>query len=191
MSVLGVIEFASIALGVRAADAMVKAAPVDLLHCRPIDPGKYLAAVTGDLASVQAAVGAGTLSAGPKAVLESFVLANLHGQILPVLRGLRPEPERDAAGIVETVTAAAIVEAADAALKAAPVILVTLHLARRIGGKGYAVLVGQVADVEAAVEAAAGAANKDLLERVLLPNPYPEIFAELVRPAEPWGAAKK
>lgn len=191
MSVLGVIEFASIALGVRAADAMVKAAPIELLHCRPIDPGKYLAAVTGDLASVQAAIQAGEVNAGPKSVVESFVLANLHDQILPVLQGLRPEPERDAIAVVETVTASSIVEAADAALKAAPVTLITLHLARRIGGKGYAVLVGQVADVEAALDAAAAAADKDLLERVILPNPYPEIYGELVRPAEPWGAAKK
>lgn len=192
MAVLGVVEFSSIALGIRAADAMVKAAPVELLECHPIDPGKYLAAVTGDVASVQASVLAGTANAGPGAVIESFVLPNLHAGVLAALEGECPKPERDAVGVLETVTASSIIEAADGALKAAPVVLITLHLALHIGGKGYAVVAGDVADVDAAIAAGAELAGKDLAERVVIPNPYPELFAQLVRPSSAWkGGAKK
>ncbi len=186
MSVLGMVEFTAIARGIQASDAMVKAAPVELLESHPIDPGKYLAVITGDVASVEASVQAGVLSAGADGVIYSFVLANLHEQILPALRGQAPVPARAAVGVIETASAASIVEAADAACKAAPVRLVKLHLALRIGGKGYVTFVGEVADVEAGVDAGARAAGDKLLEQVVIPNPYEEIFEHLVSDDAGW-----
>ena len=88
MSVLGMIEFSSIAVGIHASDAMVKAAPVEVLESHTIDPGKYITMVTGEVAAVEAAVSAGVSDAGADRVVESFVLANLHAQVLPALRGL-------------------------------------------------------------------------------------------------------
>jgi microcompartment protein CcmL/EutN len=176
------IEFASIARGILAGDAMVKAAPVEVLALRPMDPGKYLAAVTGDLASVEAAVAAGVLAAGDGQAVHSFVLANLHEQVLPVLRGKRPPQVRDAAGVIETRCAIAAVEAADAACKTAPVTLITLRLALRIGGKGYLVVTGDVADVEAAVERGAALAGPRLVQQVVIPNPYDETLDALLDP---------
>lgn len=184
MSVLGMVEFATIATGVRASDAMVKAAPVDLIESRPITPGRYMSLVTGDVASVEASVMAGKQTAGAQAVVESFVLANLHEQILPVLCGEVPVPENDAVGVIETSCAAAIVEAADASCKACQVSLVTLHLALHIGGKGYTVFVGDVADVDTAVEAGARAAGESLVDRTTIPNPYDEIYQYLVKTPE-------
>jgi len=181
VSVLGMVEYTLIATGIRATDAMVKAAPVELLEARPITPGRYLALVTGDVASVEVSVGAGVAEAGAEAVLESFVLANLHEQVLPALHGRHAMPPNDALGVLETTSAAAIVEAADAACKAAPVRLMTLYLALHIGGKGYTVFAGDVADVEASVDAGARAAGRLLLDRVVIPNPYPELYEHLVR----------
>ncbi|MCC6698649.1 MAG: BMC domain-containing protein [Candidatus Hydrogenedentes bacterium] len=181
MSVLGMVEFASIAVGIRASDAMVKAAPVDLIESRPITPGKYMSLVTGEVAAVQASVHAGVTAAGADAVVESFVLANLHEQVLPAILGKAPAPELDAVGVLETRSAAKIVEAADAACKAAPVRLITLHLANHIGGKGYTTFAGHVADVEAAVDAGAIIAGADLVDRVVIPNPYPEIYEYLTK----------
>ena len=179
MSVLGLIEFSGIARGIRASDAMVKAAPVELLESHHLDPGKYVAIVTGDVASVDAAVNAGLFDAGPSHIVQSFVLANLHEQIIPAMKGEAPVPECDAVGVLETRTIASIIEAADAACKTSPVSLMRLRLALHIGGKGYAVLVGTVADVEAAVEAGATIAGPALVDHVVIPNPYPETFEHL------------
>lgn len=181
MSVLGMVEFDSIAVGIRASDAMVKAAPVELIESRPITPGKYMSLVTGDVASVEASVRAGVENAGADRVIESFVLANLHDHVLPAIKGEAPIPAMDAVGVLETRSAAKIVEAADAACKAAPVQLITVHLANHIGGKGYTTFAGDVADVEASVDAGAAIAGADLVERVVIPNPYAEIYEFLTK----------
>ncbi|HOS02597.1 MAG TPA: BMC domain-containing protein [Candidatus Hydrogenedentes bacterium] len=184
MSVLGMIEFRTITRGMLGSDAMVKAAPVEMLESHPIDPGKYLAVVTGELASVEASIAAG-VDVGGDGVVRSFVLANLHDQVLPVLRGSAKPPAMDALGVIETTSAAAIVEAADAACKASSVQLITLHLALRIGGKGYTTFTGDVADVEAAVEAGARVAGSELVEQLVIPNPYADFYVHVLRRIEP------
>jgi microcompartment protein CcmL/EutN len=100
---------------------------------------------------------------------------------LTLLRGGSITLEIEAVGVIETISAAKIVEAADAACKAAPVRLITLHLANHIGGKGYTVFTGPVADVEASVDAAARAAGAHLLEHVVIPNLYPEMYDFILR----------
>lgn len=181
MSVLGMVEFSAIAVGIRGSDAMVKAAPVELIMSRPITPGKYMSLVTGDVASVDAAVLAGVTAAGDQNVVEHFVLANLHEQVMPSILGKIPKHEIESLGVIETSFAAAIVQAADAACKAAPVTLIGVHLANHIGGKGYATFTGKVADVEASVAAGARAADKGLIDRIVIPNPYPELTPYLTR----------
>lgn len=181
MSVLGMVEFSAIAVGIRGSDAMVKAALVELIESRPITPGKYMSLVTGDVASVEASVRAGIAAVGEGGVVESFVLANLHDQVLPAILGKSPQTDVQSIGVIETASAAAIVEAADAACKAAPVALIQLHLANHIGGKGYTTFTGTVADVEASVAAGAHIAGAQLIDRVVIPNPYPELNAYLAR----------
>jgi len=181
LAVLGMVEFTRIATGIHATDAMVKSAPVELIESRPITPGRYISLVTGDVASVDAAVQAGIEAAGAEGVIESFVLPNLHKQVLPVLRGQNPIPEKDAVGVLETSCVTAIIRAVDAALKESAVILVRLHLALHIGGKGYAVLVGDIADIEASMDAGARMAGEHLVEKVVIPNPYEEIYQYLMK----------
>ena len=181
MSVLGMIEFTSIAIGIRASDAMVKAAPVDLFESRPISPGKYMSLITGDVAAVEASVQAGVNDAGSEAVIESFVLANLHEFVLTALKGTNAPTDVEALGVIETSSAASVIEAADAACKAAPVQLIRLHLANHIGGKGYTVFTGVVADVEAACAGGVRAAGNHLIEQVSIPNPYDDMYQHLLR----------
>src|SRR5258706_14643312 len=111
--------------------------------------------VTGDVASVEASVRAGINAGGENHVVESFVLANLHEQVLPAILGKSKMPVIDALGVLETTSAASIVKAADAACKAAPISLIVVHLANHIGGKGYATFTGAVADVKASIDAGA------------------------------------
>jgi microcompartment protein CcmL/EutN len=60
----------------------------------------------------------------------------------------------EALGVVETTTVAAVIDAADAGVKAADVEVSSVRLADGLGGKGYVLFSGVVAEVEAAVEAA-------------------------------------
>lgn len=188
MAVLGILEIDSIARGVLAMDAAVKAAPAELLRGHPIDPGKYLVALAGDVASVQASIGAGIESAGHEHIVDAFTLPNAHEKVVQSLRGTSSAPSLNAVGVIETFSAAAIVRATDAAVKAAPVDIATLHLALHIGGKGYAVVVGDVADVEASVDAANDEAGDALVHVVVIPNPYPETYAELLNRDPDWGS---
>lgn len=181
MAVLGIVEFDGIVPGIRGSNAMVKAAAVAVLQSCPIDPGKYLAVITGDLASVEASREAGIAAVGVEGVVDSILLPNLHEQVLPALRDQVATPARDALGVIETHSVAGVVVAADAACKASPVQLMNLRLARHIGGKGYTLFVGDVADVEASVSAGAEAAGPKLIDTVVIHNPYQEFYDHLTR----------
>ncbi len=156
---LALIEVASIARGHRVADAMVKRAPVTLLRCEPVSPGKLLVLVEGDVASVEEAFRAGLDVAGD-ATLDKLFLAQAHAQLPSAVRGearAGDAADVDALGVVETTTVAATILAADAACKAASVRLIEMQLARGLGGKAYFIVTGTLSDVEAAVEAGTGA----------------------------------
>jgi microcompartment protein CcmL/EutN len=155
---LALIEVTTIARGHRVADAMVKRAPVELLRCDAVSPGKLLVLVAGEVASVDEAFRAGLEIAGD-AKLDALFLPQAHEQLPGALRGeARAGDPRGvgALGILETTTVAATIVSADAALKAAAVRLIEMQLARGIGGKAYFVLTGALDEIEAAVEAALG-----------------------------------
>ena len=57
-----------------------------------------------------------------------------------------------------------------------------VHLAMALGGKGFVVMAGDVASVQAAVAAGAKAAAEDgmLVGKAVIPNPSPELFREYI-----------
>ena len=162
---------------------MVKAASVNVLMARTICSGKYLVAVGGDVASVSAAVDAGA-SAGKGAVIEKRVISRVHSGIFPAIMGatyLEPGQAR-ALGVIETFSASSIIEVADAAAKAADVTLFRVHLAMALGGKGFVLMTGDVASVEAAVAVGSRVAGQDgiLVDRAVIAAPAKELFREFV-----------
>ena len=181
VSSIGMVELTSIAKGFLAADAMLKAARVELLMNRTICPGKYLVAVSGEVAAVEAAVGAGVAVAGPT-VVDQLVIPHIDERILPAISGANTPESRGALGIIETFSVASCVEAADAALKAADVDLIQLHLAMAIGGKAYVTLTGEVAAVETATQAGIDhiKAKGLLVQRVVIPQPREEILLDRI-----------
>ena len=150
---IGLIELTSIAAGFQAADAMLKASNVDMMLSRSICSGKYMVMVRGDVAAVEAAVSAG-MSGCRFAVIDSFVIPNLHEAVFPAIAGSSKVEELNALGIVESFSVAALIEGADAAVKAANVQLIEIRLAMALGGKAFVTMTGDVAAVEAAVDAA-------------------------------------
>jgi bacterial microcompartment shell protein len=90
------------------------------------------------------------------------------------------EGEEEALGVVETFSGTSIIAAADAAAKAARVTLFRIHVAMALGGKGFCLMTGTVADVRAGVSAAAAEARERglLVSEVVIPRPNRELFAE-------------
>lgn len=173
---LGMLEFRSVARGVEATDAMLKASQVQLLCARTVCPGKWLAVVSGEVAAVRSAVDAGRSGRGEHLV-DELVLAHAHPSLLPALLGTTPVARLGSLGVIETFSAAACLEAADAAAKAAEVSLIELRFPAGMGGKSFVTLTGSVSAVEAAVHAGAErAAHKGMLmEQVVIPGPAPEL----------------
>lgn len=178
---IGIIESTSIAKGIEAADAMLKAAQVFPLFCKTICPGKYVAAVSGDVAAVDAAVDAGKSVLGQRMV-DWLVIPNLHQDVPGALVGSAEFPESGALGVLETYSATSIVLASDAAVKAADITLLDIRLAMGLGGKGCALLSGDVAAVQAALQAGVVAVGDSglLVDQVVIPQPMPELWNTLV-----------
>ncbi len=180
-SSIGMIESTSIARGITAADAMIKAAQVTPLFCKTICPGKYVVAISGDVAAVQASVSAARESLG-ECLVDSFVIANIHRDVAVALCGGSALGGGASLGILETFSASSIVLAADAAAKAAAVVLVDIRIAMGLGGKGYALIEGDVASVQAAVTAGVEALAETglLAAHTVIPQPVAGLWGTLV-----------
>ena len=177
---IALLEFDSIAIGMRAGDAMVKRAPVEVTYAGTVHPGKYLVLVGGDVASVEESYAAGLALAGDSLV-DKIYLPSAHPEVVRYLRGMRGRVTGEALGIIETTTVAATLGAADRGLKGADVDLVELKLADRLGGKAYCVFSGAVADVEAAVEIGVDRLDdpSTLVAQVVIPDFHEEMLANL------------
>lgn len=183
LEAIGLVELTSIAVGINVEDAMLKAASVELLVARTVCSGKYLVVVGGEVSAVRAAVSAGA-ELGEDALIEQRVIPQVHPSVFPAiaLSVVLSDDDIGALGIVETFSAASIIEAADAAAKAASVTLFRVHLAMAVGGKGFLLLTGEVAAVEAAIAAGAEVASRDgiLVGKIVIPGPRRELFEEFV-----------
>ena len=183
ISSIGLIELSSVATGYVVQDVMLKAGSVRLLMARSICSGKYLIAVAGDVSSVAAAVQAGGAAAGPS-LIERRQIARVHPSVLAAISNavdIDPRQLRSI-GIVETFSAASIIEVADAAVKSADVTLLRIHLAMALGGKGFVLMAGDVASVQAAVAAGCKVAAEEgmLVGRGVIPAPSEELFRDYI-----------
>ena len=164
---VGMIEFKSVAQGIMAADAMVKAASVQLLQATPVCPGKYVAIVGGEVAAVRSSVDAG-INAASAVVVDTLATTQIE--------------EIKALGIIETFSVASGIVAADLAAKAASVKLIEVRIARGLGGKAFVLLTGSVSSVRAAVEAGSRYAieNGQLVDSQVIPSPHPDLISNIL-----------
>lgn len=178
---IGLIELSSVATGYLVQDTMLKAASIQLLMARTICSGKYLVVVSGDVASVQAALLAGA-SVAAASLIERRQISRVHPSVLAAIsNAVDVNPKSlGSIGIIETFSAASIIEAADAAIKSANIELLRIHLAMALGGKGFALMTGDVASVQAAVSVGAKVAGDDgmLVGKVVITAPSPELFRD-------------
>jgi microcompartment protein CcmL/EutN len=178
---IAAVETSSIAQGMVTADAMVKEAEVVVLEASVLSPGRYWIVVGGDVADVRVAHRRG-VEVAADALLDQLFIPQLHAGVIPALRGVVPGSDDDAVGVLETLTAASAIVAADVAAKAANIVLRDLRLANGIGGKGVVVLSGSVSDVQAAIAGGRAEAQKrGLLARaVVIPRMDARLRARIV-----------
>jgi microcompartment protein CcmL/EutN len=183
MEALGMLELSSIAVAYQVEDAMLKAADVDLLVARTICSGKYIVMIGGQVRAVDASLQAGK-DVSMEALIDDLLIPDVDPRVFPAITGgvaLRDE-DKDALGILEAFSVTSIIEGADAAVKAAEVTLFRIHVAMAIGGKGFLMLTGRVADVEAAVEAGAREIGRRglLVSKVVIPRPDEHLYREVI-----------
>lgn len=173
---IAAIETSSIAQGVVAADAMLKTADVELLQSTTLSPGRYWVLIGGEVAAVRASHRRG-VEVAADTLLDQLFIPQLHEGVLPALGGVVATGLDDALGILETLTAASAIVAADTAVKAANVTVRDVRLANGIGGKGVVSLSGTVSAVQAAIDAGrADALKRGLLARaVVIPRLDPQL----------------
>ena len=137
---------------------MVKAAPLGAIYAGTVHPGKYLVMVTGDTASVDEAVRVGR---GSQQLVDMVFLPDIHPGVVDAVGGNseRARVGEEALGVLETSSVASALDAADAGIKAAEVDLASIRLADGLGGKGYVLFSGTVAETEAALDAAVARAE--------------------------------
>jgi microcompartment protein CcmL/EutN len=175
------IEFNSIAVGIEAADHMVKAAQVEPLMMKTICPGKFVVAVFAEVASVQSAVDAG-LASGKDTVVDHFVIANIDTSVISAISCAVDKVSGAAIGVIETFSAASAILAADTAVKTASVDLIEVRIAMGVGGKAFCILSGDVGPVEMAVNAGAATAGENgmLVRKVVIPSMSQQVLRHIM-----------
>ena len=150
---LGMIETKGYVGSVEASDAMVKAANVSLVKTVPIGGGFITVLANGDVGSIKAAVDAGK-------------------QVNPKREKIMAE---QAIGMIECKGFCALMEASDAALKAANVTMTGWDKVGSVLGTGF--YRGDVAAVKAATDAGAAAAADvgEVISVQVIPRPHEDL----------------
>ena len=176
MIVLGVLEFSSIAIGIKALDEMLKAAPIKIIEARTICPGKYLIVFSGDVASVEFSFNKG-FEIGKELVVDSLFLPLAHEEVIPAIGKNVGSDEWNAIGIIETLSVASSLEAGDTAAKVGGIKIVEIRLAIGFGGKSYVKIQGHLDAVEAAIEAGSekAATKGQLCMKSIIARPHSEV----------------
>jgi len=173
---LALLEFETIAAGILASDLMVKRAPIALLRCGTIHPGRFLILVGGSVASTEEAFMVGVqLGETKRSLTGSVFLGDVHPTLHDAVLGTRRALAGDALAVVETRSSPALLAAVDAAIKSTPVVLSEVRLADDLDGHALALMSGDLTDAETALGICADRAGDQLLARTLLPRLDPDL----------------
>ena len=173
---LALLEFETIATGVLASDLMVKRAPIALLRCGTIHPGRFLILVGGSVASTEEAFQVGVqLGETEQTLSGSVFLGDVHPTLHDAVLGTRQDLMGDALAVVETRSSPALLAAVDAAVKSTPVVLSEIRLGDDLGGHALALMSGDLTDAETALSICTERAGDQLLAQTLLPRLDPDL----------------
>ncbi len=191
---IGLLETQGLTPLVAGADAMLKAAQVELGGWAFIGGALCHAPIFGDVAAVQTALEVGRQAAERiGTVYATLVLPQPSEGLGPLLP---PAPAVElrstgALGLIETIGYASVVGSADAMLKAADVQIERLSIGS--GGRITALATGHLDDVQAAVRAGAEAATAlgEFDASAVVSRPDPALVARFATAAEGLGAGAR
>lgn len=181
ISCIGLLELNSIARGIEAGDAMLKAGDVSLVFAKPVCPGKFMVLIHGDVGAVNSSMETG-IAIGGGNVVNNLTIPRVHPSLIPAINAVVEITQVEALGVVEYFDIASAIIGADAAAKTGNVKLMEVRLGMGIGGKSFFTLCGEVSDVKSAV--AAGLADTEhrggVVSSCVIPSPAPALFRELL-----------
>ena len=191
---IGLLETQGLMPLVAGADAMLKAAQVELGGWAFIGGALCHAPIFGDVAAVQTALEVGRQAAERiGTVYATLVLPQPSEGLGPLLPPAPPVELRStgALGLIETIGYASVVGSADAMLKAADVQIERLSIGS--GGRITALATGHLDDVQAAVRAGAEAATAlgELDASAVVSRPDPALVARFATAVEGLGAGAR
>jgi microcompartment protein CcmL/EutN len=181
-----VLEVATIARGIVAADAGLKRSPAILLHSRAVSGGKHLVMFEGGVAEVEEAFEAALRITGDLLV-DRVQLPAADPQVWPMLDApIVPldwdsAADAEAVAIVETKNVCAAIAAADAACKIAEVTVRDARFAVDLAGKAYFTLTGTLDAIAAAASAASDIAGQRIVGLEVIAQPSPDLRGRLFR----------
>lgn len=178
---IALVELNSIARGIGVADAMLKAASVELILSNPVCPGKYLILVSGDTAAVQSAMNAARVMGG-QYIVDDLIISNISSEVISAINRTSDLGDLNAIGVLEFFSIATSIVAADVAVKAADVKIIEIRTGFAIGGKSYVTLSGEVSAVREAINAGAEIGKQEgmLVGQMVVPSPTKELFDKLL-----------
>lgn len=177
---LALLELRSIARGIRVCDKTLKRADIQLLDARSLCPGKFMVIFAGPVGPVEESFKAG-VEIGADMMVDELFLPNADLQLVPAMEACAVPPAVDALAVFETFTVASTILAGDAAVKAAKTHLIEMRLANGLGGKSYFTLTGEIADVEAGIDAGKKAIEHlgALVAVEIIPRPHAELIRKV------------
>ena len=151
MKAIGFMELKDMGLGLVVADAIAKAAPVDLLEAKPICPGWFFILFTGESAAVTAAAKTGAQIAGERMIAKDEVY-KLSDHVIEAMTPTPFQGEMKSLGIVESKNLVAGIRLADLAAKGGRIEL--MNMRRSVGNAGKVLLTftGETASVNQAID---------------------------------------
>jgi len=178
---IGLVEYKSIAKGIAATDAMVKSANIDILNANTICSGKFISFVAGDVGAVKNAVEVGKRT-GSNHVVDDLIIPNVHPAVFPALSGTAHVNKMQSLGVIETISVAAAIMSADAAVKAANVDLIEIRCATGLGGKAFLTLTGEISAVKSAIQSARALLENEgtLLETAVISSPHQSLMEKIL-----------
>lgn len=178
---LGFLELNSIAKGIESLDEMLKAAFCELIYAKASCPGKYYICIAGSVQDVETSMEIGRKCGGMNVVGETCI-SNISPEVIRAINVAEFPGRVGALGSIEYYCATASIVAADAAVKAADVCLVSVQLGTGIAGKSYFVVTGDVDAVDVAIQSGADAAKDAglMINQVVVTNPREELLKSLV-----------
>ncbi|MBN2103354.1 BMC domain-containing protein [bacterium] len=180
---IGVIELASLYKGFEVQDAVLKMTKIEKLLARTICSGKYIILVRGEIADVESCIRQAKETGG-FAIVNALMIPNVDAGIFPAIAGTTTldSPEVDGLAVIETFSVASAIKAADFAVKEAEIVLLRIHVAMAIGGKGLVVMTGNIDALKSALGPSLEFLRQEglLAGSTLITHPHPDVLRDLL-----------